>query len=288
LTLTQQEEREYRALELIYDDQAAWTMLSTLTDLLGDDQARHTIVALKNRGLIAQNGQTYPGYCITAVGQVAVEEMRARRADRGYRRAACREAFLRWVDSCTKADDAGSRVAREHFSEAADLVAFTDDESCAAADFLVAAGLIKSISAMQAKHILVWVTERGQEAVDAGGAEAFLNNERQVGSVNHFTVTGDGNNVAATVGDGNTITQTTNDFDLAKAVKFAAAVRQALPVLGLPESAVDALKDIEQEKDVERAKRGTALLHRLVTATTTGALGQIVGMLGAAALGISS
>lgn len=286
--LTQQEEREYRALELIYDDEAAWTMFDALVSLLGDTPARHTIVSLKNRGLIAQNGQMYPGYCITADGQVLVEEMRARRGNRGHRRAACREAFLRWVDSTTKADDAGSRVAREDFSEGVDLVAFTDDESCAAADFLVTAGLIKSISAMQAKHILVWVTERGQEAVDAGGVEEFLKKQGQVGSVNHFTVTGDGNNVAATVGDGNTITQTTNDFDLAKALEFAAAVRQALPVLDLPEDAVDALEDIEQERDVERAKRGTALLYRLVMATTTGALGQIVGVLGAAALGLPS
>jgi len=285
--LTEQQEREYRALELVYDDESAWTMLSAFIELMGEGPARSTIVTLKEQGLIQQNGKSYPGYQITATGRVRVEQMRARRSNRGLRRKACREALLRWVDDQTRTDDPGSRVAREDFAAAsADLLPFSEEEAGEAAAYLAENGFIKSVSAWGAPHLLVWVTARGQEAVDSGGVEAFLKSERQVSPVNHFTVTGNGNNLAAAVGDGNTVNQTVSAFDIEKALEFAAAVRQALSALDLPTEAAALIDEIEQREDLRKAQRATARLYQFVTAVSTGTLGQILGVAGAAALGI--
>lgn len=289
--MTPQREREIRALEYVYDNDQGMLLepagLRGLRELLGETEALHTGIALKQAGLITDDGRLSGGYHITARGRQAVEEMRARRTDRGHRRTACRNDLLKWVDANTKADDPGTRIARENFNGSLDLEPFSDEEVLAAADYLEDNGFIRSISALGGRHILMWVTARGQEAVDAGGVENFVWRDYPVGQVTNYNFGGTGNTIAAAIGAHSQATATTSSFDPAKALEFARAVRDALPVLNLPEEAIVALAEIEQDGDPGLRQRATARLYQFVSDTGASGLGQVLAVLGAGALGIS-
>ncbi len=286
---TQQEDRDRRVLEYIYDNDEGprgGASLSGLWELVGEEEGAMSAAGLREEGLIRREDRMSGGYHITAAGRAEVEAMRARRTDRGHRRAMCREDFLRWVDQMTTPDP-GSRVARQDFNGAADTVPYTEEETEAAAGHLAQLGLIRSINTEEADHILVWITEKGRECVDERrGIPAFIDKGSHGGQV--FHVSGSGNSIAAAVGNKNEVTANLSQFDPALAVQFAAAVRQAMPVLNLPPDTEATLQDIEQHQDLDRAQRATATLYTFLMGTSTGTLGQVLGVLGASALGIGT
>lgn len=291
MALTPEQENAFRALEYVFDHDAAaagGASIGGLRGLLGEDEAARAATTLKQGGLIVSDGMLSGGYHITGDGRTAVEKIRGRRIDRGYRRKACRDDLLRWVDSNTKADDPQSRVARERFDDSLDLVQYDDGEVLAAANFLNDNGFIKTISTGEADHILMWVTARGQEVVDAGGVERFLAQTAPVGTTTNYTFAGTGNTFATATAAGAVANATVNNFNLDHARLFAAAVRQAEAELVLNDDARSALAEIEESgDDTEKASRATKFLYTALMATTTGGLGQVLGMLGASALGIT-
>lgn len=289
--MTPQQERDLRVLEYIYDndnDVSGAADLPGLWALVGESEAARSASTLRDRGLIRDENSLSGGYHITGTGSAMVEEMHARRNDRGYRRGLCRDELLRWIDSNTTTDP-GSRRSREDFDGGADLLAFTEEEVTAAAIYLAEQSMVESVSAAGAPHIAVWITDCGRECVDEGrGIRAFVEKDKVNVGGQIFHISGSGNTVAAAIGDKNEVTASISQFDPAIALQFAAAVRQAMPALNLPSNIEETLRDIEQQDDPSRAQRATAVLYTFLMGASTGTLGQVLGMVGASALGIGS
>lgn len=284
-TPTSQEDLELRVLEYVYDnDQGIMrepARLPGLYDIVGsEDAALQTAAGLRREGLISMDKRLSGGYHIEPEGRRIVENVRARRTDRGHRRQVCREQLLRWADS-------DERRARRDFDGSADGQPFTMDESEPAAGFLSENGLVKTFSSAQEKHFLIQITERGRECIDSGKTiQQFLSrNDVAAQMVNVF---GSGNNVATSFGDNNTIDATLSNFDHDMAVTLAASVRDALPILGLPDEAEGLLPQIEQRADPSLAQRATARLYTLLADTASGGLGGMLTVLAAGALGVGS
>lgn len=283
-----QRDLDMRALEYIYEHGSGPEPATPggLRKHVGEHQMATCAQSLIQRGLIRRDERVSGGWYPTAEGRSQVEELRDRRANRGLRRRLCRDELLRWLDS-SGATDVGTRVSRDKFDVAPDGLPFTEKDSHAAAEYLKLNGLIESFPA-DGRHLLLWITDRGQECRDEGGDVAAFVKEGEASSVSQvFHISGSGNNVAAALGDNNEVTANLSAFDAEKAIEFAAAVWQALPQLGLDRDQVSALiADIEQRDDPTRAQRATATLQTLLVGTTTGTLGQMLGMFGSAALGM--
>ncbi|TQK68590.1 hypothetical protein FBY23_0343 [Nocardioides sp. SLBN-35] len=285
-----------RALEYVYDydrGSAGPAGVSGLRDLVGEDQAADSAAELQRRGWIRRDQRMSAGYHMTAAGRSEVQALRARRSDRAHRRSMCREDLLRWVDAQTTPDP-GRRVSREKFDGSVDLLDYSEEEVRAAATFLADRKLVKSISAAGAPHIALWITESGQECIDEGGIEVYLRSREEgvgqpVGIVNNFNMAGTGNVFATATAAGAVANATLNNFNLDHARLLARAVRLAASDLDLTDVETEALAEIETP-DVEpaRAQRAVGLLTTFLMGTSTGTLGQVLGMLGASALGITA
>lgn len=287
---TSQRDLDLQVLEHIYeqDDGEGQAFIGSIRGLVGEDTAATTCRGLRERGLIRE-GHRAGEYHVTAAGRAEVDAMSERRRDRGLRRRLCHNEFLRWIDS-RNATEAAARVAREDYDVAVDLEPFTDQETEAAAEHLKRHGLIESISAAEADHILVWITDLGQECIDEGGeVAAFVSKDTTALGSQIFNISGSGNSVAAAIGANNEVTASLSSFAPKLAAEFAEAVRQAIPALNLDAERVQALvADIQQRDDPNRAQRATAQLQTMLVSTTTGTLGQVLGLLGASALGIGT
>lgn len=286
-----QRDLDLQILEHIYDqdDSQGYAFIGPIRKLVGDeDTAAVTCRGLRDRGLL-RTGHRSGEYHVTATGRAEVDAVRSRRRDRGLRRRLCRNELLRWIDS-KDATDSGSRVGRDRFDVAVDLEPFTTKETEAAAEYLKGQGLIESISAAGAEHILLWITELGQECIDDedGDVAAFVRKRSATSSGSQiFHISGSGNNVAAAIGDNNEVSASLSTFDPQLAMTFADAVEQAnLDLDG--EQVRELVANIKQSDDPSRAQRATALLQTMVVGTTTGTLGQVLGVLGANALGIGT
>lgn len=288
--MTLHDEQQLRVLEFIHDhdesDQNAATIGGVRKLVGSENEAATILVTLQDGNLITRDPSLVPRYHITGLGRSAVSKVRKRRIDRGYRRHECREALLRWTDTYSDVQDTGRRVLLADFDGGADLVPFSDKEVTAALTYLADNGLVGAVRVMQdgGFHTWAWITDRGQEAIDWGGAFKYL--APSSGNTTNYTFGGTGNTIAAAIGPHSQATATSN-FDPTKALEFAAAVRQALPVLNLPEEALAALAEIEQQEDPTLRQRATARLYQFVTDTSTSTLGQVLGVLGAGALGIT-
>ena len=283
--LGKQDELDLRVLEYVYDNDQGMMRepagLSGIYDVAGsEDAGLQTASGLRRNGLISMDQRLSGGYHIEPEGRRIVEEVRARRTDRGYRRQECREQLLRWADN-------DERRARREFDGSADGQPFTMDESEPAAGFLSENGLVKTFSSAQEQHFLIQITERGRECIDSGKTiQQFLSrNDVAAQMVNVF---GSGNNVATSFGENNTVAATLANFNHDMAVTLASSVRDALPILGLPDEAEGLLTQIEQRDDPSLAQRATARLYTLLADTASGGLGGMLTTLAAGALGIGS
>lgn len=279
-----QNDIDLRVLEYIYDNDEGSHGGAGLSGIYkiagGEDAGLQTAAGLRQRGLIRAESRLSGGYHIEAEGRRVVEVARTRRADRGLRRAECREQLLRYAD-------ADNRVARREFAGSADGEPFSMTESERAAGFLAGNGLLKTFSAAQEKHFLIQITERGRECIDSGkSVQDFLRPDGVAGRM--VNIFGSGNNVATAFGDDSTATATMETFNHDLAATLASSVRDALPVLGLPDEAGALLADIEQREDPSLAQRATARLYTLLADTASGALGGVLTMLAVQALGIGS
>lgn len=261
MALTPQEQNEMRALECIYDHDNAGThgSISDFRRMFGDHEAASIATSLKQVGLLGDTARGNGDYRVTAEGRAAVERMVQQRTDGSHRRRVCREVLLAWVDSNTTADEPGSRVPREQFDGSEDLLPFTDAETVAAAGYLHECGLIGTISAAQAKHILLWIVGAGQDALDAGGVEAYLARTTQSSPTTNYTFTGTGNTFATATAAGAVASATVTNFNLDHARLFAAAIRLAAADIDLSQEAAAALAEIDSG-DAEGASKAAKFL----------------------------
>jgi hypothetical protein len=121
--MTPQEQIELEILEHIYDNDEGRLRepanLGPLYERFGEEEALSACQSLRLRGLVEMDNRLSGGYHILPEGRMAVEAMRERRNDRGYRRAECREQLLTWLDANSDAD-AGIRPGTAAFEGATD------------------------------------------------------------------------------------------------------------------------------------------------------------------------
>ncbi len=286
--MTPQRDQELQILQNLAEHDPAW--IGNLREQFGEDETAIAVDALKNRGLVRVD-QRGNGGCLRLMpaGRQEIEAVQARQKDPGVRRRACRVALLQSVEQ-RGATTETKAVARQEFDGSADLLPFTDEESAGAAAYLVENGLLGSIPAAEDEYVLLWITQRGLDCRDRGGDVArFVAAASPPSGSQVFNITGDRNTIAAAMGDDNRVKVSMDRFDHEKAVEFAEAVRQALPVL--PEMNHQEVNlyvgQIVQRENRTLAHKATAALQTLVLNAAGSALTTPLLALASAALGIS-
>lgn len=290
--MTPQEQLELEILEHIYDNDEGRLRepanLGPLYERFGEEPALSACQSLRLRGLVEMDSRLSGGYHILPEGRTAVEAMRERRNDRGYRRAECREQLLTWLDANSDAD-AGIRPGTAAFEGASDLQPFSRLEVDAAIKHLKSRGLVGTIEAWGGPAAM-WITEAGREVIDAGGVAAAESAQQVPQSVmNTFNMAGSGNVFATATAPGATATANVSNFNLQHAKTFAAAIRAAESDLDLTDDDRADLVHIEtaeQGADLTLAQRATARLYESADKIATGTAGGILLALAKQALGI--
>lgn len=288
--MTSQRELRMRILEYINDnDQGPLNdpaELGPLYEAFGQDDVYATSASLVEEGLITRENSLGGGYHIAPAGRQTVEEMKTRRADRGYRRRQCREQVLRYLDQCGRSGDI---VSPAGFAGSVDGVPFDNQDLQEALNFL----LDNNFIALAGKRLgngdvyLVRLRSIVSDCVDSDlPIPDFLERQRGGNSVqNVFHMGGTGNNFATAAGPGSAATINTFNPDYAQL--FALLVRAAEADLTLTDEATAALAEIEAStEDPTRAQKAMAVLYAQMGNITSGAAGSILGTLGAMALGI--
>lgn len=290
--MTPQEQLELEILEHIYDNDEGQLRepanLGPLYERFGEERAHSACRSLRLRGLVETDGRLSGGYHILPEGRRAVEAMRERRLDRGYRRAECREQLLAWLDANSDAD-AGIRPGTAAFEGASDLEPFSRTEVDAAIKHLKSRGLVATIEAWGGPAAM-WITEAGREAVDAGGVAAAERAQQIPQSVTTtFNMAGSGNVFATATSPGATATANVSNFNLQQAKTFAAAIRAVETDLDLTDddrADLERIETAEQGADLTLAQRATVRLYQSADKIATGAASGILLALAKQALGI--
>lgn len=280
--MTPQEQLELEILEHIYDNDQGRLRepahLGPLYERFGEEQALSACQSLRLRGLIEMDNRLSGGYHILPEGRTAVEAMRKRRNDRGYRRAECREQLLTWLDANSDAE-AGIRPGTATFEGASDLQPFSRQEVDAAIMYLKSRGLVGTIEASGGPAAM-WITEAGRQARDAGGVAAAEITQRVPQSVtNTFNMAGSGNVFATATAPRASATANVSNFSLQHAKIFAAAIRAVESELDLTDedrADLTRIESAEEGGDLTLAQRATARLYesadKIATATASGIL----------------
>ena len=282
----------FEILEYIYDNDEgrhrAPANLGPLFDRFGEAEARSACQSLRLRGLVEVENRLSSGYHILPEGRTAVEAMRERRNDRGYRRAECREQVLTWLDANSDFD-AGIRPGTATFTGASDLLPFGRAGVDAAIKYLKSRGLVGTIEAWGGPAAL-WITETGREVIDAGGVAA-AERAQQVPPVvtTTFNMAGSGNVFATATAAGATATANVSNYNLQHAKAFAAAIRAVESDLDLTDddrADLVVIETVEPGADLTLAQRATARLYSSADKIATGTASGILTALGKQALGL--
>jgi hypothetical protein len=283
---------DLRMLEYLYDstqDGSAGVGIGELVKHHGDEQlCLEWLVSARHRGLISKGQRLYPDYRVTSEGRRVVEDVRARRADRGLRRRVLADRLLGWIDSASESvGDATARPDRflESTASVADGVPFTIEQVRESVDFLVSHGLVKShVSSWGASHVIVSITHYGRACVDAGeGVAAGV--RRQQAPAQHFNIKADGANFAIATGEGGAAQVHATDINVDAVLAVAQTIEEALPALQLGDEAKEFLADLRDTRDPSKVRRALAWFGRMATDSGSGALGSMLGAMALAALG---
>lgn len=291
--MTPQEQLELEILEHIYDhDQGQLNEpanLGPLYERFGEEQSLSVCQSLRLRGFIEMDDRLSGGYHILAPGRTAVEQMRERRNNRGYRRAECREQLLAWLDANSDAD-AGQRPGTAAFTGGSDLEPFSRAEVDAAIKHLKSRGWVGTIEAWGGPASM-WITEAGREAIDLGGVAAAEAAQQPPPPVaNTFNMAGTGNVFATAAAPGATATANVTNFNLQHAKALVAAIRAAEADLDLTDEDRADLAQVEAtepDDDLTLARRATARLYERADQIAMGTVGGILLALAKQALGLS-
>jgi hypothetical protein len=224
-----------------------------------------------------KNASCRPGYVpwpyprLTGAGELKVDEVRSLRTNQIARVAACRQAILLWLSA-----EGGSAPSLAVFAPSAPRfynTPFTDDEARAAAEYLVAKGLVKGWPYPPDGLLMQpTLTARGTDCVEIydGDVRWFYNPTRPGGGVtnnqlNNFY----GDNAQAAQGEN--VTQTQNNVvDAVTLATIFQPMRDALPGLEDAgerrdvEHAIGELESAASDGDVEEVQQRAGRLERLV------------------------
>jgi transcriptional regulator with XRE-family HTH domain len=251
----------------------------------------------KERGLLDDKFSTLgsPAANMTPAGIQWVEDRRRRRADPALRIAAARKGLLIWL---WKQKQAGAHFPiTEKFLDFDDSVFEGDrlqaDEVDRASAYLAEKGLISGVTVDEMRGpVRAETTSAGDDCVERYGGDVAEYERREVqanGPVFHIHGDNTGN-IAANSRDITMNAKTVKGVNMSDVVIFARALRQATPMLGLPDEEASELVEladrIEQEasgkaSDLNRLQRwGANVLGLLNSPVVSGALGGVLAAYG--------
>jgi transcriptional regulator with XRE-family HTH domain len=255
----------------------------------------------KERGLLDDKFSTLgsPAANMTPAGIQWVEERKRRRADPALRIAAARKGLLIWLWK--------QKQAGVHFPITEKFLDFDDsafegdqlqaDEADRASAYLAEKGLIGGVTVDQRRGpVRAETTSAGDDCVERYGGDVAEYERRDVqASGPVFHIHGDNTgNIAANSRDVTMNTKTVKGVNMSDLVIFARALRQATPMLGLPDEETGELVElanrIEQEAageapDLNRLQRwGVNILGLLNSPVVSGALAGILAAYGGTVL----
>lgn len=212
---------------------------------LAPDYGFDLINLLDSNGYVRQSNTYGAAFgTITANGKLAVEQLRARRADPKIRTGQLRSAMLSWLD-----ERESQRTGTSSWDQFAELAA-TDDggghserDVRHAAEYLHEHQLIKAIKAWGESDgwLRPALTVAGRTCLTdfAGDVEAYLNRGRATSvitdnSTTNNTWVSDNHGNLNVAGDHISQTVTNSGLDVAQLLELAGGVDQLAPVLRLP------------------------------------------------------
>lgn len=219
-------------------------------------------------------------------GTREVHERRERRADRVAQMVACRDAFISWLYDLYLKDQDQPSISLFNPNVRGNFEGEPFDQAIInqAARYLLDKDLITGSMSSAGYPPRPKLTSKGIDC-----AEHYDSSVRQVlawqardSSVPTITVTGSGNALSLALGHQSQSSATSTTIDAEAAVLLAAALREALPVLGLAEDDEDeAQQQIEDIENGDESKRRTALrwFGRFANDSTASGLGQVLGTL---------
>ena len=255
----------------------------------------------KGRGLLDDRFSTLGGPVanMTPAGIQWVDDRRRRRADPALRIAAARKGLLIWI---WKQKQAGAHFPiTEKFLDFDDSVFEGDrlqaDEVDRACAYLAEKGLISGVTVDERSGpVRAETTSAGDDCVERYGGDVTEYERRDVqASSPVFHIHGDNTgNIAANSRDVTMNAKTVKGVNMSDVVVFARALRQATPMLGLPDEEASELVEladrIEQEAsgeapDLNRLQRwGANVLGLLNSPVVSGALGGVLAAYGGTVL----
>ncbi|MFB7619868.1 hypothetical protein [Kitasatospora sp. NPDC056181] len=258
---------------------------------LASDQAFQILRHCKQAGLLNDRfcslGEAVAD--ITPAGIAWVEARRRRQEDPAGRAAAARSGLLTWLwrrkhDGTRMPTLAGILEAPQSLFEG---IRLTGTEIDRAAGYLTAKGLIKGTARAigMAGPLRAEITAEGEDCVENYDADlAAYERRNNGGATTNFHIGTNTGNIAANSREVTQTATTNQGINPSELVLLARSLRQAAPVLGLPESDVEEFADIatriENEASTDtpdpgRLRRwGNAILDILNSPAVSGALAQ--------------
>lgn len=254
-----------------------------LSDLGGDpSQLDHSeLQELARRGWVSTKDMSFGDWigAVTPAGRDAAARIEQDRADVAARRIALRDVLLRWLYDRIHVHDALMPDPKGVLQSGATYfgVAFTDTDVEKASAALRDAGYIRGTTLASGEIRLAELLPKGVRLIERGGS--VRDDEATSGTTITTTVHGPANsaNQSSNVSQSIELSSTW----LVKAAETLDGIEQALPALGLADEneVSDAIADARGGVVAEDPSRTKSALERLLpflSATTAGALGNLV------------
>ncbi|WP_328543722.1 hypothetical protein [Streptomyces europaeiscabiei] len=288
----------------LHEPLVEWVYDRTRTDPLGgvpitefgqshgltENQTYRLLQFCKVQRLLGDRDTTHDGpeANLTPRGLEWMEERRRRRADPAARAAAARKGLLVWLWH-RKHDDILLPAVADVLNDPLSLFEgerLTDRDIDRASAYLSAKGLIKgdrngsSDGPVQAE-----ITAEGEDCVDNYQGDIGAYERRNTSGNTTFHIGQNTGNIAANSRDFTLNATTNSGVDLAQVVMAARALRQAVPILGLPEDDAAEITQLatrmEEEAtsvspDPSRLQRWGAQTLAVLSPVASGALGSVL------------
>ncbi len=246
----------------------------------------------KGKGLVEDRHSTFgdPRANLTPAGTRWVESRRERRANPLLRARAAREALLKWLWACNNENIHMPSMKDFEASGEANFEGdpFSESEIDRASEYLYKNDLITGVMVDQCRGpVRAQITTQGEYCVEHhGGNVSDYEQQKKQGGGTVFNIQNNTGNIAANSRDFTMNATTNNGIQVSEIVMLARALRQAAPILELPEDDAEELvataDRIENEAgrdnpDASRLQRwGSTVIGILNSPVVSGALGPVL------------
>lgn len=216
---------------------------------------------------------------ITPLGRNVAHDFEQRRNNIQARRVELRDLFLRWIYAETQINDVHMPAVDDFLASDASYlgIPFTENDLDKALEWLKSNEYVSGVGSWGRALLRGTITAKGISVVERG--QSVMDSAESTSIVNNMTVHGPANIANQSPGTHQTIVQ--DSAWASQLLTHLEAVHQALPTLpdevraGIAEAVSGAIEAAKTE-DAPRARSATQRLQELLTATTAGALGNLL------------